>query len=137
MYGWKVFVSLLNSEHKMILMSRTQITYESFNNGYIYTSQGITTVTLVKWLLLVLLLLSLLLLLTVFQIDGILLAKLINACCPSNNWWTCFKLCQKSHTFKWLKIQIVLLAAVEAIGCSVVNIGAEDLMSGKNIWYLD
>lgn len=64
-------------------------------------------------------------------LDGIILAKLINACIPNTIDDRVLNLQKKLSPFQMIENMNVVINSSKAVGCSVVNIGAQDLMQGK------
>lgn len=63
--------------------------------------------------------------------DGIVLAKLINDSVPNTIDERVLNLGKKLNTFQMTENNNVVVNSAKAIGCSVVNIGAQDLIEGR------
>jgi plastin-1 len=63
--------------------------------------------------------------------DGLILAKLINASVPNTIDERVLNLNGNSSLFKMTENGNVVINSAKAIGCSVVNIGAQDLIDGR------
>ncbi|KAJ3084369.1 hypothetical protein BCR33DRAFT_717762 [Rhizoclosmatium globosum] len=63
--------------------------------------------------------------------DGLILAKLINDSVPNTIDERVLNLGKKLNTFQMTENNNVVVNSAKAIGCSVVNIGAQDLIEGR------
>ncbi|KAI9356245.1 calponin homology domain-containing protein [Zopfochytrium polystomum] len=63
--------------------------------------------------------------------DGLLLAKLINVSVPGTIDERVLNMSRKLNTFQMTENNNVVVNSAKAIGCSVVNIGAQDLIEGR------
>ncbi|KAI8609815.1 calponin homology domain-containing protein [Chytriomyces sp. MP71] len=63
--------------------------------------------------------------------DGLILAKLINDSVPNTIDERVLNLNKKLNTFQMTENNNVVVNSAKAIGCSVVNIGAQDLIEGR------
>nr|KAJ3417719.1 hypothetical protein HK105_000886 [Polyrhizophydium stewartii] len=63
--------------------------------------------------------------------DGLILAKLINDAQPGTIDERVLNVAKKLNTFQMTENNNVVVNSAKAIGCSVVNIGAQDIMEGR------